>query len=104
MQRFVEICQQAQITFKTVPALRDILSGQVSIDQVRDVNLDDLLGREPARIDLDSVRKQIEGRAVMVTGGDGSFGARLFPQVFDYPPPPPFFVDTGRQRSSFSPP
>jgi len=86
MQRFVEVCQQAQTPFKTVPALRDILSGQVSIDQVRDVNLDDLLGREPARIDLDSVRKQIEGRAVMVTGGAGSIGSELCRQILNYHP------------------
>src|SRR6266851_3987550 len=77
MEKFVEVCQQARVSFKTVPALRDILSGHVSINQVRDVNLDDLLGREPACIDLDSVRKQIEGRAVMVTGGAGSIGSEL---------------------------
>jgi FlaA1/EpsC-like NDP-sugar epimerase len=86
MQRFVEICQRARITFKTVPALRDILTGQVSINQVRDVSLDDLLGREPAGIDLDSVRKQIEGRAVMVTGAAGSIGSELCRQILTYHP------------------
>ncbi len=93
MQRFVEVCQQAQVTFKTVPALRDILAGQVSINQVRDVNLDDLLGREPARIDLDSVRKQIEGRAVMVTGAAGSIGSELCRQILNYHPAKLICVD-----------
>ncbi len=93
MEKFVEVCQQARVSFKTVPALRDILSGHVSINQVRDVNLDDLLGREPARIDLDSVRKQIEGRAVMVTGGAGSIGSELCRQILNYHPASLICVD-----------
>ncbi len=93
MQRFVEVCQQAHVHFKTVPALRDILAGNVSISQIRDVNLDDLLGREPAHIDLDSVRKQIEGRAVMVTGGAGSIGSELCRQILNYHPARVICVD-----------
>jgi FlaA1/EpsC-like NDP-sugar epimerase len=86
MEKFVDVCQQANVSFKTVPAFSDIVSGHVSINQVRDVNLDDLLGREPARIDLDSVRHQIEGRSVMVTGGAGSIGSELCRQILNYHP------------------
>jgi len=86
MQRFVEVCERAAVRFKTVPALRDIITGQVSISQFRDVNLEDLLGRNPVEIDLESVRKQIEGRVVLVTGGAGSIGSELCRQIFDYNP------------------
>ncbi len=86
MQRFVEVCERAAVRFKTVPALRDIITGQVSISQFRDVNLEDLLGRNPVEIDLASVRKQIEGRGVLVTGAAGSIGSELCRQILDYNP------------------
>jgi FlaA1/EpsC-like NDP-sugar epimerase len=86
MQRFVEICEQAGARFKTVPALRDIISGRGSLREFRDVHLEDLLGREPIEIDLRSVRKQIDGRVVLVTGAAGSIGSELCRQVLEYCP------------------
>src|SRR6266568_1554178 len=50
MRRFVRICEQARIKFKTIPTLRDLISGKVSVSQARDVSLEDLLGREPVQI------------------------------------------------------
>ncbi len=86
MCRFVEICEQIGIKFRTVPALHDILTGHVGISQFRDVDLEDLLGREPVEVDLQSVRKQIEGRVVLVTGGAGSIGSELCRQILEYGP------------------
>lgn len=86
MRRFVEVCELAGVSFKTVPALRDVISGQVGISSLRDVNLDDLLGREPVTIDLDSVREQIAGRTVAVTGAVGTIGSELSRQILQYGP------------------
>ncbi len=86
MRRFVEICEQSHVPFKTVPALRDIIAGEVSIRQLRKVNLEDLLNREPARIDLESVQKQIARRVVLVTGAAGSIGSELCRQILEYSP------------------
>jgi FlaA1/EpsC-like NDP-sugar epimerase len=86
MQRFVEICGEAGMKFKTVPSLGDILSGRISVSQFRDVRLEDLLGREPVEIDLESVRKQIAGQVVMVTGAAGSIGSELCRQILQYRP------------------
>jgi FlaA1/EpsC-like NDP-sugar epimerase len=86
MQRFVEICEQAGVRFKTVPALRDIITGRVNIREFRDVHLEDLLGRDPVEIDLDSLKKQIEGRVVLVTGAAGSIGSELCRQILEYGP------------------
>jgi len=86
MQRFVQICERTGVRFRTVPALRDIISGQVSISEFRDVHLDDLLGRDPVEIDLRSVRKQIEGRVVLVTGAAGSIGSELCRQILECNP------------------
>jgi FlaA1/EpsC-like NDP-sugar epimerase len=86
MQRFVQICEQTGTRFKTVPALRDLISGQGNIREFRDVHLEDLLGRDPVEIDLRSVRKQIEGRVVLVTGAAGSIGSELCRQILEYAP------------------
>lgn len=86
MRRFVDICEQSRVPFKTVPALKDIIAGEVSIRQLRKVNLEDLLNREPARIDLESVHKQIARRVVLVTGAAGSIGSELCRQILEYSP------------------
>ena len=86
MQRFTSICEQTTLRFRTVPALRDILSGQVSIREFRDVHLEDLLGRNPVEIDLESVRRHIAGRVVLVTGAAGSIGSELCRQILEFAP------------------
>jgi FlaA1/EpsC-like NDP-sugar epimerase len=86
MRRFVEICNEAKVKFRTVPALQDIIAGQVKVNQLREVSLEDLLGRDPVQIDLDSVRRQISGRNVVVTGAAGSIGSELCRQILEYDP------------------
>jgi FlaA1/EpsC-like NDP-sugar epimerase len=86
MRRFVEICNMAKISFRTVPALKDIIAGQVAVSQLREVSLEDLLGRAPVQMDLEAVRKQIAGRCVLVTGAAGSIGSELCRQILDYGP------------------
>jgi FlaA1/EpsC-like NDP-sugar epimerase len=86
MQRFVKICEQSGTRFKTLPALHDIITGEASIREFRDVRLEDLLGRDPVEIDLRAVRKLIDGRVVLVTGAAGSIGSELCRQVLEYNP------------------
>jgi FlaA1/EpsC-like NDP-sugar epimerase len=86
MRRFVEICNQANVKFRTVPAIRDIIAGQVTVSQLREVSLEDLLGRDPVEIDLDAVRREIVGRIVLVTGAAGSIGSELCRQILSYRP------------------
>ncbi len=86
MQRFIEICQRAAIPFRTVPALGEIINGRVSIRQLRDVRLEDLLGREPVEMDLEPVRREIEGKVVLVTGAAGSIGSELCRQIMRHDP------------------
>ncbi len=86
MRRFVEICNRAKISFRTVPALKDIIAGQVAVSQLREVSLEDLLGREPVHIDLAAVRREIADRTVLVTGAAGSIGSELCRQILDCSP------------------
>jgi len=86
MQRFVEICERTAVKFRTVPALRDVIAQRVSISDFRDVDVEDLLGREPVEIDLQSVRSVIQGRSVLVTGAAGSIGSELCRQILEHEP------------------
>jgi FlaA1/EpsC-like NDP-sugar epimerase len=86
MQRFAEICEMSGRRFRTVPALGDIISGRVSIGEFRDVRLEDLLGRNPVEIDLESVSRHIAGRIVLVTGAAGSIGSELCRQILEFRP------------------
>jgi FlaA1/EpsC-like NDP-sugar epimerase len=86
MRRFVEFCNRSKISFRTVPALKDIIAGHVAVSQLREVSLEDLLEREPVEIDLDAVRREIQGRTVLVTGAAGSIGSELCRQILDYGP------------------
>jgi FlaA1/EpsC-like NDP-sugar epimerase len=86
MRRFVEICNHAKIPFRTVPALKDIIAGKGAVSQFREVSLEDLLGREPAKIDLQAVRREVSRRTVLVTGAAGSIGSELCHQILEYHP------------------
>jgi FlaA1/EpsC-like NDP-sugar epimerase len=86
MQRFVEVCERTTVKFRTVPALRDVIEQRVSISDFRDVNVDDLLGRDPVEIDLQSVRSTIRGHSVLVTGAAGSIGSELCRQILEHEP------------------
>lgn len=86
MQRFVGICERTGVKFRTVPALRDVIAQRVSISDFRDVDVEDLLGRDPVEIDLQSVRSTIHGRSVLVTGAAGSIGSELCRQILEHEP------------------
>jgi FlaA1/EpsC-like NDP-sugar epimerase len=86
MKRITEECQKTKLPFKTMPTLSDIIRGEASINQFREVRLEDLLGRETVQIDLEAVRKEIAGRTVIVTGAAGSIGSELCRQILDYCP------------------
>jgi FlaA1/EpsC-like NDP-sugar epimerase len=86
MRRITDACQKAKLPFKTVPTLSDIIRGEANINQFREVSLEDLLGREPVQIDLESVHKGIAGRTIIVTGAAGSIGSELCRQILEYGP------------------
>ena len=86
MQRVVQICYGAGLRYRTIPSLREFVVGRSSLGQLREVKLDDLLGRDPVRLDLEPVRKMISGTPVLVTGAAGSIGSELSYQLLQYRP------------------
>ncbi len=81
MQRIVAICEDVGVDFLTVPRLQDLLGGRSSAYQIKEVAIEDLLGRDPASLDWGAIRSGLAGRAVLVTGGGGSIGAELCRQI-----------------------
>jgi FlaA1/EpsC-like NDP-sugar epimerase len=74
-------CTEAEVEFKTLPSLRELLQGTARADQLRSVRIDDLLGRDPITLDLTGVTADMHGRAVLVTGAAGSIGGELARQI-----------------------
>ncbi|HET6603023.1 MAG TPA: nucleoside-diphosphate sugar epimerase/dehydratase [Xanthomonadaceae bacterium] len=81
MQRVVEACEDTGLAFRTVPRLQDVVEGRLPSLQLKEVAIEDLLGREPVSLDWSAIRAALAGRRVLVTGGGGSVGAELCRQV-----------------------
>jgi FlaA1/EpsC-like NDP-sugar epimerase len=86
LQRIVERCVEAKLPFRIVPRLRDLLAGRAEIRELSDVQLEDLLGREPVTIRLDQVERDLAGKTILITGGGGSIGSELARKVARFRP------------------
>lgn len=82
----VELAEQAGLSVLTVPAFEDLMSGKVSVSQIRKVEVEDLLGREPVQLDDLGLHGLIEGNSVLVSGAGGSIGSELCRQIVKYQP------------------
>ncbi len=81
MQHVVEACEQSGIAFRTVPRLQDVVSGRMAFNELKEVAIEDLLGRDPVQLDWTAIRIGLSGKRVLVTGGGGSIGSELCRQV-----------------------
>jgi FlaA1/EpsC-like NDP-sugar epimerase len=85
-KRAVDLCTRNDIAVMTVPALSDIVAGNVSVSALRPIELDDLLGRDPVQLDDAGLHRFLQGRTVLVTGAGGSIGAELCRQIARFAP------------------
>jgi FlaA1/EpsC-like NDP-sugar epimerase len=85
-RRAVELCKAMNLEVRTVPSYSDLVSGHVSVSQLRDVELDDLLGRDPVQLDSAGLEHLIARKTVLVTGAGGSIGAELCRQIARFSP------------------
>jgi FlaA1/EpsC-like NDP-sugar epimerase len=86
IREIVAICQEAGVACKTIPGIYELISGQVSVRQVREVRIEDLLRREPVQIDGTETGRYLSDVVVLVTGAGGSIGAELCRQIAQYHP------------------
>lgn len=81
IRRIVELCEQADRPFSILPGIAEVLTGEAHLAQVREVRVEDLLGRDPVVMELPEVRADVANRAVLITGAAGSIGSELARQV-----------------------
>lgn len=86
IQRIVKVCEEIPIKVRIIAGLYEMLEGRVQISPIRDVQIEDLLGREPVQLDIDSISRELAGKTVMVTGAGGSIGSELARQVIRFSP------------------
>ncbi|HBI21768.1 MAG TPA: polysaccharide biosynthesis protein, partial [Legionella sp.] len=94
MRRIVDYCEACAIPFHTLPSLHALATGQVEINALRKVNIDDLLGRDAVHLNWDKIAAVIHGMRVLVTGGGGSIGSELCRQIMALQPAKLMVVDS----------
>ena len=92
-REIINICKQTDAKIKTIPGIYEIIDGKVNITKVRDVQIEDLLGREPIKMNLDDMNGIIKNKIIMVTGGGGSIGSELCRQIVKYEPKQLVLID-----------
>jgi FlaA1/EpsC-like NDP-sugar epimerase len=85
-RRILDICELARVRVRTVPGIYELLQGNVKVSRIRDVQIEDLLGREQVQLDQESMRRFLAGKTVMITGAGGSIGSELVRQVARFQP------------------
>lgn len=86
IKEIVELCQQAEVPFKTLPSVASLIDGSVSVQQLKNVSLEDLLGRKSVQIENQKISNYLTGKRVLVTGAGGSIGSELCRQVSRFSP------------------
>src|SRR5438093_4208565 len=100
-QRILQRCGESELPFKSVPAMNELLLGKARIGQLQEVRVEDLLGREAVRLDLDQLRRELRGRRIMVTGAAGSIGSELCRQLATFEPEMLILLDRGESSLYF---
>ena len=95
MRTAVDWCEKAQLPFRTLPKVQDIIDGTATSRDLREVDLDDLLGRKPVTLDWASITAGLKGKRVVVTGGGGSIGSELCRQLVRLRPAKLILIDQG---------
>lgn len=86
LRHVVQVCKGTKIRFRMVPSITDIASGKLKVSQIRDVDINDLLGRSVVQLDLDMIEKFLKNKVICVTGAGGSIGSEMCRQVCLFEP------------------
>lgn len=93
MSAILDICKETSCKLRSLPGMYQLVNGEVSVSKLRDVEVEDLLGRDPIEVDLNSILGYVQGKKVMVTGGGGSIGSELCRQIACHKPKQLIIVD-----------
>ena len=92
-REILEICKETGCKLRTIPGTYQLINGEVSVSKLREVEIEDLLGREPVRINTEEIIDYVSGKVVLVTGGGGSIGSELCRQIAAHHPKKLVIVD-----------
>ena len=85
-KEIIEICRETGCKVKILPGIYQLLNGEISVSKLREVEIEDLLGREPVQVNMDEILEHVNGKVVLVTGGGGSIGSELCRQIAGHQP------------------
>lgn len=86
LKKIIDYCNQTNAKVQMIPKLEDLMTGKVSVSSLKNVEVDDLLGREPVVLDIDAIKDTVTGETVMITGAGGSIGSELCRQLMRFSP------------------
>ncbi|MCH5339937.1 MAG: polysaccharide biosynthesis protein [Acetatifactor sp.] len=92
-KEILDICTESGCKLRTLPGVYQLINGDVSVSKLKEVEIEDLLGREPIQINTEEVLEYVSGKVVMVTGGGGSIGSELCRQIASHAPKQLIIVD-----------
>jgi FlaA1/EpsC-like NDP-sugar epimerase len=98
IRRIVRLCEEVAVDYRTLPSVNDLTQGRVLVDALRQVSLEDLLGRDPVSLDWEKISAGIGGKSVLVTGGAGSIGSELCRQIASLKPAVLVVVDQNEHQ------
>ncbi len=93
ISKILEICKETNCELKTLPGVYQLVNGDVNVSRLHNVDIEDLLGRDPVTVDIDSILGYVKGKVVCVTGGGGSIGSELCRQIAGHDPKQLIIVD-----------
>lgn len=86
ISQIIDVCKMTRAKLKIIPSLDDLIHGKITIKEIRDVEVEDLLGREQVKVDLEGIANYVENKTVLVTGAGGSIGSELCRQIAEFHP------------------
>ena len=93
LRKILEICKETNCKLRSLPGMYQLVNGEVNVSKLRDVEVEDLLGRDPISVDLDSILGYVQNKTVVVTGGGGSIGSELCRQIASHKPKRLIIID-----------
>lgn len=86
IREIVAMCEKSNVKLKILPGIYDLIEENVTVNQIREVQVEDLLGRDPVKVDLEGISNYLRGQVILVTGAGGSIGSELCRQILKYTP------------------
>ncbi|NEI39173.1 hypothetical protein GR204_35570, partial [Rhizobium leguminosarum] len=86
LNKIIDACNRTNAKVQMIPKIEDLMTGRVSVSHLKNVEVEDLLGRDPVKLDIAAISEYVTGNTVMVTGAGGSIGSEICRQVMRFNP------------------